>query len=174
MSKKKITVRELTILAVLTIILFIQEQLLSFLPNFQLTVFLLILYSKKLGTSKTLIICIIHVILDNLIMGSLNPLYIIFMLIGWVIIPITINTIFKKVDSNIILAFIGMLYSFIYCWLFSIPNCILWDMNFITYLTFDIIWEVIFASSSFLTIILFYKPCSKVFDKYIIKQEISK
>ena len=107
-------------------------------------------------------------------MVSLNPLYIIFMLMGWVIIPITINTIFKKVDSNITLAFIGMLYSFIYCWLFSIPNCILWDMNFITYLTFDIIWEVIFASSSFLTIILFYKPCSKVLDKYIIKQEISK
>ena len=55
----KITIRDITIIVVLTAILFVQEAILSFIPNFQLTVFLVILYSKKLGTLKTtIIICL--------------------------------------------------------------------------------------------------------------------
>ena len=39
-------VKDITIIAAFAAILFIQEQALSFLPNIQLTVFLLVLYSK--------------------------------------------------------------------------------------------------------------------------------
>ena len=113
---KRITVFDIALISLLSALLFIQEELLSFLPNIQFTVFLIVLFSKKLGLLRTTIIVIIHVILDNLYMSSFNIMYTPWMLIGWLIIPITLCTIFKKVNSNIILAFLGVFYSFIYCW----------------------------------------------------------
>ena len=166
-----ITIKDITLIALLTTILFVQEQLLSILPNIQLTVFLLVLYSKKLGFIKTTIICFIHVLLDNLIMGSFNVIYMPFMFIGWMIIPISLNTIFKKVNSNILLAFLGLLFSFLYCWIYIIPNTLILEVSFISYLVADILWEVLLSTSSFLTILLLYEPCSNLFDKYIKKEE---
>ena len=49
-------VKDITIIAILAAILFVQEQALSFLPNIQLTVFLLVLYSKTLKLWKVLLI----------------------------------------------------------------------------------------------------------------------
>ena len=48
--------KDLTIIAVFSAILFVQELALSFIPNVQLTVFLLVLYSKVFGLKKTFII----------------------------------------------------------------------------------------------------------------------
>ena len=76
----------------------------------------------KFGFIKTTIIIFIHVLLDNLIMGSMNIYSIPFMFIGWFIIPLTLNTIFKKVESHISLAILGFIFSFIYCWIFIISN----------------------------------------------------
>ena len=52
-------VKDITIIAILAAILFVQEQALSFLPNIQLTVFLLVLYSKTLKLWKVLLIIFI-------------------------------------------------------------------------------------------------------------------
>ena len=92
--------KNITLIALLAAILFIQEQLLSFIPNVQLTFFLFVLYSKKLKFIDTIFITLIYVVLDNLVSGSFNLLFIPFMFIGWIIIPILLNTIFKKVESN--------------------------------------------------------------------------
>lgn len=164
--------KNLVLIALLTSILFLQEQLLSFLPNVQLTVFLFVLYSKKLGFATTSMIGLIYVLLDVITMGSSSFLFLPFMLIGWLIIPLLLNTVFKKVESNILLGLLGILFAFIYSFINIIPGMIMFDLDFITYLKGDIVYELILASSSFITIILLYKPCSKVFDRYI-KREIS-
>lgn len=164
--------KNLVLIALLTSILFLQEQLLSFLPNVQLTVFLFVLYSKKLGFATTSMICLIYVLLDVITMGSSSFLFLPFMLIGWLIIPLLLNTVFKKVESYIILSLLGILFAFIYSFVNIIPGMIMFSLDFITYLKGDIVYELILASSSFITIILLYKPCSKVFDRYI-KREIS-
>ena len=78
----KITVKDIALMAILTALLFVQEQLLSFIPNVQLTFLLIVLFSKKLGTIKTLIIITCHVLLDNLFMSSFNVLFVCFNLIG--------------------------------------------------------------------------------------------
>lgn len=163
-------VKDITLIAVLTSILFIQKQLLSFLPNIQLTFFFLVLFSKKLNVIHTIIICLIYVILDNIIVGF-NIFYVLFMFLALIIIPILLNTLFKKVESNIVLALLGVLFSFIYSWILIIPGCIVFEMDFITYLLADILWELILAFSSFITILLLYKPCAKVFDKLNIKRD---
>ena len=138
-----IKIKDITVIAFFTGILFIQEQLFSFIPNVQLTVFLLVLYSKVFGLKKTCIIILIHTILDNFVIGSLNLIYFPFMLIGWLIIPIVTTTILKKTNNNIVLALAGIIFSLIYCWIFIIPNVIVYKINILTYLSADIIFEIV-------------------------------
>jgi hypothetical protein len=163
-GNKILTVKDIAIMAVLTSILFVQEQLLSSLPGIQLTVFLLVLYSKKFGLVKSSIIIVIHVILDNLFMNSFSLMYTPTMLIGWLIIPLTLCTIFKKVESPIWLALLGVMYSFIYSWLYIIPNYFIMHIDPIAYIISDIIFEVVLAGISFITILCLYNPMSKVIN----------
>ena len=156
--------KDITIIAVMTTILFVQEQLLASLPGIQLTVFLIILFSKKLGLVKSSIIIVLHVLLDNFYMSSFSLMYTPTMLIGWLIIPLSLCTIFKKVESPIILALLGVLYSFIYCWLYIIPSYFLISISPIAYLISDITFEIALAVISFVSILFLYKPCSKIFD----------
>ena len=135
--------KDITIIAVMTTILCVQEQLLASLPGIQLTVFLIILYSKKLGLAKSSIIIVLHVLLDNLYMSSFSLMYTPTMLIGWLIIPFSLCTIFKKVESPIILGLLGVLYSFVYCWLFIIPNYYLLNIGPIAYLLSDLLEKLL-------------------------------
>ena len=163
------SVKDIAVIALMTTILFVQEQLLSSLPGVQLSVFLMILYSKKLGLAKSFIIIILHVILDNLYMGGLSLMYTPVMLIGWLIIPFTLCTIFRKIESPIILSILGIAYSFIYCWLYIIPNYLIMHIDPIAYLISDIIFEIILAVCSFISILLLYKPCSNALNIMVRK-----
>ncbi|MCR5231688.1 MAG: hypothetical protein K6B64_03480, partial [Acholeplasmatales bacterium] len=69
-SNNPITIKELCILAFMTVILFIQEELLSFIPNFQFTFLLIAVYTKVFGFKKTSMIVLAHILLDNIFMGS--------------------------------------------------------------------------------------------------------
>lgn len=157
--------KEIVVLALFAALLFVQEQVLTFLPNIQLTVFLLILYSKMLGMKKTLLIILIHVLLDNLVMGSMNPLFICFMLLGWSIIPITLHIL--KVESSMKLAVLSIVFALLYSWVYIIPNVIVYEMDFMAYLMADIPFELLLAMSSFITTLWLYEPCKKVFIKYL-------
>lgn len=163
-GNKRITIKDITLIAVMTTLLFVQEQLLSSLPGIQLTIFLMILYTKKLGFIKGTIIIIVHTLLDNLFMGSFSLLYTPVMFVGWLIIPLTLCTIFKKINSTIILAIIGIVYAFIYSWLYMIPMYFIMHVNPLTYLVSDIIFEITLAGCSFVSILFLYRPCSLLID----------
>ena len=86
------------------------------------------------------------------------------MLIGWLIIPLSLCTIFKKVESPIVLGLLGVLYSFIYSWLYIIPSYFLISIEPIAYLISDIAFEITLAVVNFVSILFLYKPCSKIFE----------
>ena len=67
--------KDIAIIAIMTTILFVQEQLLSGLPGIQLSVFLIILYAKKFGLAKASLIVFLHVLLDNFYMSSFSLMY---------------------------------------------------------------------------------------------------
>ena len=73
-KKTSFTVHDISLIALFAAVLFIQEELLTFIPNVQLTIFINIVF-KKVWFLKTTIITIIHVVLDNLVMGSFNVIY---------------------------------------------------------------------------------------------------
>ena len=156
--------KDIAIIAIMTTILFVQEQLLSSLPGVQLSFFLIVLYSKKFGLAKTSLIVFLHVILDNFYMSSFSLMYTPTMLVGWLIIPFTICTFFKKVESPIFLGLLGIVYSFIYSWLYIIPNYLIMHIDPVIYIASDFIFEVILAICSFISIFILYRPCSKVLD----------
>ena len=160
----KFRVYDIALIASLTAVIFVQEQLLSNIPGVQLTVFLIILFSKKLGFLRSSLIVIVHIILDNIYMNSFSLFYTPAMLVGWLLIPVTICSIFKNVESSFSLGLLGVIYSFIYSWLFIIPNYFILNIKPLEYLVSDFLFEVILAVSSFLAIFWLYKPCSKVLD----------
>ena len=166
----KLKVKDIAIMAIFTAILFVQEQLLNFIPNVSLTFFLMVLFSKKLGFVKSMIIITCHVLIDNLFMSSFNVIFVGFHLLGYYVIPITLNTIFKKVNNNIILGILGFCFALIYSWAYIIPNVIVLDINVKEYLLADILWELTLGLSSMLSIIILYNPMSKLFDNYILKE----
>ena len=169
MNKKiTMTVKDMALIAMFAAILFIQEEALTFIPNVQLTVFLLVLYSKRLGFVRTSIIIIIHVILDNLVMGSFSVIWTPAMFVGWMLIPIVICTIFRKIDNFIILAIAGAILSFTYCWCFVLPNYLVMHIKPLKYLASDVLFECILAASSFISILCLYIPMKNIFVKFRI------
>ncbi|MBR6517018.1 MAG: hypothetical protein IKT40_09315 [Bacilli bacterium] len=160
-------IKDITLCAICTSILVVQEQILAFLPNIQLTLFLMVVFSKKLGLIRTIIIITCYTLIDGLIGGPFNIIYITFMLIGWLIIPILLCTIFKKVQSPLYLALIGVMFAFTYSWINIIPNLILTSATIISYLIADYPFELLLAASSFLSILWLYTPIERVFKKII-------
>ncbi|MDD3382146.1 MAG: hypothetical protein PHT83_01400 [Bacilli bacterium] len=162
---KNINTREITLLAVLTAILFVQELVLSFLPNIQLTILLIMLYSRVLKTKKTLIIIFVHVLLDNLVFGF-NILFFISMIIGWSIIPLTINSIFKKVENVYLLGLLSIIYAFIYVLPFLVVNVLILKIDLYAYLIADLPFTAILAVSSFVSIIWVYNPLKEAINRF--------
>lgn len=164
-------VRDCAIIGIFAALLFVLQMALSFLPNIQLTVLLLFIYSKVLGTKKTLTIILIHVLLINLTWSTLNLIYTPSMFIGYSIIPIALNTIFKEVKNIYLLSALGLLFSLIYCWCFILPSILLTNISFTAYIIGDIYFELIMGVSSFVSILWLYERLLKVFTKIYFKDE---
>lgn len=163
-------VRDLAIIAGLASILFVVEQALSIIPNVQLTFLIIIIYSKKLHTRNTLCIIFIHVLLDNLFIGTLSLIYLPIMFIGYALVPITLY--FIKTENEISLALLSIVYSAIYCMLFVIPSCLLTGIKPIDYLIADIPFMIILSISSFVSVLWLYNPVSNKLTKLIEKNNV--
>lgn len=166
-STRRKQIFEVVLIAICTALLTSLEIALSFLPNIQLTFLLIIVFSKVLKTKKTLIIIILHVIIDNLIMASFNIFFVLVMMIGLMIIPLTLNTIFKKVTSPLGLAALSIIYALIYSWLYIIPSVLLLKNDFRIYLIQDLPFEGLLAGSSFLSVLWLYTPLTRIIDNFI-------
>ncbi|MBO5415045.1 MAG: hypothetical protein J6A83_00260 [Clostridia bacterium] len=173
MRKGRFKTSELTLLAMLTAILFVQETLLSSIPNIQFSVLLIMVYAATLGIPKAMLVMTVHVLLDNIIWGSLNPLTACPMWLGWFIL-ILIGFALRKTPLPAIVAG-SVLGSIIYCLCFALFNYLFMDINIIAYLTADIIFEILMCCSSVVTVMFLYRPAEKLinmyYSKYVNKEE---
>ncbi len=164
MSQRHQAIKDAALIAVLTSILFVQQLALSFMPNVQFTTLLLVLYAKVIGFKKTSLIVVIHVMAVNILspFGPVLPIQIPAMLIGWFLVPFLLTTIFRKFNSAWSLAIFGFFFGFVYCWMYIPASVFILDIPFLTYLYADIVFELIFAVSNFLTILWLYEPLKKL------------
>lgn len=167
MTKSRIKTSELALLAMLTAILFVQETLLSSLPNIQLSVVLIMVYAATLGIPKATLVMTLHVLLDNMIWGSLNPLTACPMWLGWFIL-ILIGFALKKAPLPIIVTG-SVIGSLIYCWCFALFNYLFMDINIVAYITADILFEILICCSSVVTVMFLYRPAERLINKYYEK-----
>lgn len=166
-------IRRILTIATAISITFVQEQMLVFIPNVSFTVVLIILFSSVLSLKESLIYVFIYVFLDNMYMGGLNLFYMIPMLIGWSLIPISYNTILKKSHDEYRLAIFALIFGFVYGWLFIPFNMIQYAVSsFIPYLLADILFEIVMAISGFLTVIWLFKPLHKVLESLVNQQNL--
>lgn len=168
MKKPLLPVVELVVMAALTAVLFLQKQLLTFLPNVTLNFFLMLLYAKVLGLGRTALIVAAYVLLDSTHWGSLNPIFTTAQYIGWMWGPLITCTLLKKEERGIPLAFAGAGFGFLYSWTMIVPTALVYTnqiKNLWAYLMVDIPWEVMLAVSAFLPTLLLYEPLVKLFRR---------
>ena len=161
------SVWELCVMALLTAILFLQEELLNFLPNVQLTVFLILLYAKCLGFWKTMMIVTAYLLLDAAFMGSLNPVFTTGQWIGWMLNPLITCTCLRKTENSVALAGAAAGFALLYCWVMILPTMWMLHVDFVPYMLSDIPFELILAASSFLSTLLLYDPLRKLLPKLL-------
>ena len=163
------TIKRIAILVALTTILFVQEELLTPLPNVQLTFLLVFVYGATVGLVDGSIVLLIHVILDNLYMSSFNLIWMIPQFIG-LFIALLFGRLLKKRNEFIVSIF-GAISALIYCWLYVLETVLITDTKFMDYLIADIPFQVILVASTVISILFLYKPLKKILDDFLLKKE---
>lgn len=159
------TVRRLCILASLSAVLFVQEEVLTFIPNVQFTFLLILLYGALLKPSEGTLIVFIHVLLDNLFMNSLNIYVVVPMLIGHEV-TLLIGHMLK--NKNEFLLSIGIsVSSIIYAALFFVSTVLFFDIKPVVYLVQDIPFDVVLVACNVICVLFLYKPLYKFLDKLL-------
>ncbi len=149
-------------------ILFTQEQLLMFLPNIQLTVLLIIVFTSVYTFKESIILITAYVLLDSLFMGGFNIFYMVPMLLAWYLIPISYHTFLRKTNNELKLGLFALLFGFVYGWMFIPFNMLQTGINnFLPYLIADIPFELIMATTGFLTVFWLYKPLYDVLNELV-------
>jgi len=165
---QKNKLRDIITISMFAAIIFVMKIALALLPNIQLVVLLLVFYTKALGFKKTFIILAIYSILDASFYGGFS-IFAPFVFVAWLIIPIALSTIFKKVENSLTLAFLSILFSFLYSWILILPSILIFSIPFWTYLVSDIPFEILLATSSFISIEILYDPLRKLFKTLELK-----
>jgi energy-coupling factor transport system substrate-specific component len=164
MSIEQQKIRNMTLIAICAAILFVQQIALSFLPNIQFTTLLVIIYTKVLGFKKTSMIVVVHVLAIGFFSptGTLNPIYLPAMLIGWLLIPILLSTVFKKMNQAFSLSLFALVFGFVYGWIFIPFSVFFLNVPFLEYFLMDLPFEIIMAVNNFITVLWLYDILKKV------------
>lgn len=163
-NELKLNLGSITLTAMLLAILVVQEELLSLLPNVQLTTLLIMVYASILPLSLFISLTVGYVFLDSLLMGSLNPVYMIPMFFSWILLGLVTRK-FKNKPLWVLLV-IATAFGFIYGWSFIPSKMIMFEyFKLWPYLASDILFEVIMAVSNFVTVAILYLPLKKLFTQ---------
>lgn len=162
--------RNIVIIAFMATILVAQEEALTIIPNFQFTFLLIITYSVVFGFKRTFFIILIHVLLDNLLMGTFNVFAICPMLFSYTLIPLVISIF--KITNSLKLAFLSILFSLIYVISFIPFGLYILDVKFEQYIIADIPYDLVLICTNFLLVLWVYEPLRKVLNMLIADYEM--
>mgnify|MGYP003292215319 CR=1 FL=1 len=162
-NNQQISIKHITIIASMATILFVQEQLLTFIPNVQLTFLLISLYTVVFGFKKTSLIIFIHILLDNIVMGSFNPIVMLPMYIGYELCSLLVYLVNDK--NLVLITIMASIGSVIYCLAFMVANAFFLNIDILAYYVADIPFEIILIISTILSIMYLFRPLEKVLRK---------
>ena len=146
----------------LTVILTVQEEVLTFIPNVQLTFLLITVYGATIGILDGTLVVLVHVLVDNLIMNSFTPYIIIPMFIG-LEIALLFGYLLRNRKEWIIAIFAGIS-GFIYSMIFWGSTVLFYSIEPIPYLISDIPFEVVLITCNIITVLFLFKPLTKIIN----------
>ena len=85
------------------------------------------------------------------------------MLVAWLSYVFILKVLFKKVESELKLAIWGIIFAFIYSWLFVFVSVLVQEVSLLEYFILDIPFEIMFALANFVTIYWLYQPVNSFF-----------
>ncbi len=160
-QKPNQSLRHLILAAMLLAILYVQELLLSGLPNIQLTVVLIMVYAAVLPLSLSLPIVIGYVLLDNLLFGTISLIYTPAMFVSWIFLALMSKLLAKK--SYYWMIGFAVVFAFLYGWSFIPASMMVQGIqNFWPYLIADLPFELTMALTNFITVLLLYRPLKSI------------
>lgn len=163
-------IRSITLAGMLLAILFVQEQLLVLVPQFQFTVVLIMVYACIFPYKILLPLVSAYVLLDNVYMGTLNYLYFIPMLFAWLLLAVVSRALRNR--PFYVQVIIGIVFGFVYGWVYLPARMIEQGVGiFWLYLKMDLPFEIMMAASNLVTILLVYQPLRFSLEKLIEHKE---
>lgn len=167
------SVRRMMMVSIAISILLVQEYMLMILPNVQFTILLMILFVSVFSFKESIIMITGYVFLDLMMLGGLNPMYLLPMLVSWYLIPVSYHTILRRTNDELKLALFAMAFGVIYGLMFMPFKMLeqgIW--NPLPYLIADIPFEIIMSITGFITVYWLFVPLQKVLHGAIYGFEI--
>jgi len=156
-DRKLHQIRSITLTGMLLAILVVQEEALVMLPQVQFTAALIATFAAVMPLSQLIILVGGYVFLDSLYMGSVNPIYMIPMMIAWIGYAIWMHSMRNQSLWKIVLS--AFLFGFIYGWTFIPGNMILLSgFKVWPYLAADLVFEIGMAVVNAITVLVIYPP----------------
>ena len=161
---KRDLIRSITLAGMLLAILFVQEQLLVLVPQFQFTVVLIIVYAAIFPYKILVPLIGAYVLLDNIYMGTLNYLYFIPMLFAWIMLAVIARALRNK--AFYVQVILAIAFGFVYGWVYLPARMIEQGVGiFWLYLKMDLPFEIMMAASNLITMLLIYQPLRLSLEK---------
>lgn len=157
-------IRRLTLLSLLTAILFVQEELLSFLPNVQFSFLLIFTYACCLSVGESLMIVTVHVFLDSLYMGAMNPFYMLAMFVGYTVLVLLGH--FARNSALWVKCLLSALGTLCYALAFLPVGVVLYHVSPWAYLLADLPFDGILVACTVITMLLLHVPLKKCIDRF--------
>ncbi len=165
--------RDLTLASIFAVVIAIQEFVLSGVPNVSLTVLLIIILTRLVDFEYSILSIIIYVLIDNLLMGSLVINFIIPMLVSYLLLVVVLNTIFKNVENELLIAMLGFIFGIFYTLAFAISDSIIFDIDIFNYLLAGSVFTFLLSINNFVTIVWLYRPLMQRLQQFISEEDIN-
>lgn len=163
-NNKKLIIKEITVLAVATALLFVLQVALAFLPNVEMVSLLIIIYSLVFQR-KTLYIIYTFAILQGVFYGFglwwMTYLYV------WTILYLMVR-IFRNNESALFWAVLGGFYGLFFGALCSIPTIIIGGVGAgVAWWVSGMMFDVVHGVGNFVVIFVLFKPLYSMVKKIV-------
>ncbi len=156
--------REILILTLLGVLMYVSQIIMSSLPNIELVSFLIILTARKFGV-KSLASVYIFVGLEVLTYGL--EVWVIGYLYVWAVLVLIICLV-RKIESRILFTLISGIFGLLFGTLCSMPYFFIGGIGYgISWIISGIGFDLLHCFGNLLLTFLLYKPISKAFEKVL-------
>lgn len=157
--------RKIVLYALLSSIIIVSKEALSWLPNIELVTFLFMIYAININIYGTITIAMVFCIVESLLygIGMWTPMY----FIVWPLIVICTYLLKNKLNNYFKMALFAAFWGLIFGALFSIPYfAVSFKTGWIYWLN-GIMFDVLHAISNYLIMLILFDPVDRQFKRLI-------